>query len=60
MDDGCQIKVQALYGMVVIRSWFELDGDKLVGMGSKAVYDESGALIEVTAGEPTGVVMRFS
>lgn len=48
-----------VFGRVVIDSWFQLEGDVLVGMGSKTVYDENGRITECSI-KQTGVVMRFA
>lgn len=53
-----EFKVEVLYGHCEIRSWFEYDGEKLVGMGSKKTYDKDGKLTDYSE-SPTGLVMPF-
>lgn len=56
IDDEPVIAVTALYGRCEIRSWFEFDGGKLIGMGSKKTYDRNGNLIGYEE-SPTGITM---
>jgi hypothetical protein len=52
-------KVTVLYGHCELRSWFEFDGEKLIGMGSKKTYDQNGKLTDYSE-SPTGLVMKFA
>lgn len=56
LGDEPKISVTAIYGHCEIRSWFEFDGEKLIGMGSKKTYDENGKLTDYSE-SPTGLVM---
>lgn len=55
-DDNVKITVN--YGYVILRAWIEFDGDKFIGMGSKAEYDLDGILIDFKI-EPTGLAARY-
>lgn len=54
-----EFKVTALYGHCELRSWFEFDGEKLIGMGSKKTYDQDGKLIDYSESQ-TGLVMTLA
>lgn len=47
------------FGRVELRAWIEFDGDKLIGMGSKKTYDETGNLIACDEA-PTGLIARMA
>jgi hypothetical protein len=52
------IDVMAPHGYAEFRSWIEFDGEKYVGMGSKATYDQNGKLVDFKI-EPTGLIASF-
>lgn len=51
-------KLDIFFGSIKLDSWFKRDGDKLIGMGSKTTYDESGKFISYEE-EETGVNLVF-
>ena len=53
-----EFKVTVIYGHCELRSWFEFDGEKLIGMGSKKTYDQNGKLTDYSE-SPTGLVMTL-
>ena len=56
MNDNINYIIIPIFGHVVLRTWSEFDGDKLVGMGSKKSFDENGNLINYME-SPTGAVI---
>lgn len=58
MDDESKIRITIKYGHVDLRSWIEVRGDELVGMGSSTEYDENGLIVSHKI-EPTGLVARI-
>ncbi len=51
-------KITPLYGHIELRSWFEFDGEKLIGMGSKKTFDRNRKLIDYTEA-PTGIILTY-
>lgn len=51
--------VNVLYGSCELRSWFEFDGVKLIGMGSKKTFDQNGNLIDYSESQ-TGIVATIN
>ena len=54
-----QFKAEMIYGHAVLDSWFEFDGEKYIGMGSKVVYDENGNIMSYEK-SPTGLIAYYS
>ena len=50
------IKINDICGHAELRSWFEFDGEQLIGMGNIKTYDRNGKLIDYKE-SPTGVVL---
>ena len=53
-----QFKTTLVYGYCKLDSWFEFDGEKFIGMGSKEEYDRPGNLVGYSKIK-TGVNFRF-
>jgi len=53
-----KFKVTVNYGHCDIRAWSRLEGNKLIGMGSKTCYDEKGNITSYSETE-TGVVLSI-
>lgn len=52
------IKINDICSHVELRSWFEFDGEQLIGMGSKKTFSGTGKLIEYEE-SPTGIVINW-
>jgi len=53
-----EIFPEQVYGYAELRSWFEFDGEKLIGMGSKKRFDRQGNLIDYEE-SPTGITLTW-
>jgi len=57
MTNDREFKVNVVYGHIDCRAWLEFDGEKYIGMSSKATYDKDGKITDWKT-EPTGLVAR--
>ncbi len=58
-DTEAKILITVKFGHIDLRSWLEVQGDKIVGMGSATEYDENGRIVSHKV-EPTGLVARYA
>ena len=53
-----EAELPKIYGYCELRSWFEFDGEKLIGMGSKKTFNRSGDIVAYDE-SPTGIIMTW-
>lgn len=57
-DPEAIVRIDMIMGRVEIQSWFQPEGDRLVGMGRCVHYDFYGSVVKDETA-PTGIVMSW-